>query len=680
MQLERTTFFAGLELTIAKRRRSLITRPLKLNSKFTTRKNPTKLLRHCYSSAGVLGNATRIIAILLSLFILISANGKLSAQENASRVFQIDGVLIEGNRNVDTAAIKKQLSFTAGSISAEQIADEVKLIYETQFFDQVTASLVKGYGSENRSMLKYELVEKPLVRKVFIKGNEEIEDGELSKILSFGSQRFLDKTKADALVKAARIYYQSQGYYDAELEYSVVPVGDGQVDITFSVDEGDRIKIRDVSVRGVREVDEDDLLDEIETSDYSWWSSWLLGTGRLNRETLEADKVKMRQFFLDNGFVEATVGEPAIERKEDGIYVTFYVEEGEQYDFGEIEASGDLIEGDQGKTLEGLKSETGDTFSAAKLRDDAFRVSDKFSDVGYAYVNVVPNTRIDRSAHKVDVNFEVNKGDKVKVRRIIIKGNNKTYDNVIRREMQVDEQDYFSSSKIRRSQELLQRSGYYEEVTISNEPTDQKDQVDLLVNVREGSTGSFSAGAGYSSAEGALFNVRVTERNLFGTGRSANLNLDVGDERNNIILSVDDPRLNDSHLALGVDLLRTDREFSDFDRVLEGGSVVLGYPLEEVFGESFEDISASMKYELLSIEISDVDPEDAAQLVIDSEGESTSSGITPRIRRNTLNHPYDPTDGSLQEVSFEVTGLGGDEEYWQAEGRQSLYYPLLESE
>ena len=293
---------------------------------------------------------------------------------------------------------------------------------------------------------------------------------------------------------------------------------------------------------------------------------------------------------------------------------------------------------------------------------------------------MVPNTAVDRERNTVNVNFNVNKGKPVKVNKIVIHGNNKTYDNVIRRELKIHEQDIYSGTKIKRSKTLLERLGYFEEVNITTEQTKRDDEVNLDVNVREGSTGAFSVGAGFSSSDGALFNMRLSENNFLGTGRQLSLNVDMGTERDNIVLSAHDRRFNDTYWGLGADLLKTDREFSDFDRQLMGGGVTASYPLEEAFGEWAEDISYSMRYEYLDIEISDINRESAAPLVLRSEGTSSSSSITPKLTRNTINNPINPTKGSRQIAEIELSGLGGSEEFWLAQVHNQWYQPIYRSD
>jgi outer membrane protein insertion porin family len=257
-------------------------------------------------------------------------------------------------------------------------------------------------------------------------------------------------------------------------------------------------------------------------------------------------------------------------------------------------------------------------------------------------------------------------------------GNEKTYDNVVRRTLTVEEQQLYSGTKIKRSQTLLQRLGYFDEVSITNQPTSDPSVVDLDVNVKEATTGSFSAGAGYSTNNGAIFNTRISENNLFGTGRKANINLDFGSQVTNQIISLDDPRINDSFVSGGIDILRTTRLYNDFWRGLAGGGITFGYPGERLFGEWAEDIQVSAKYEFLQVDIYSID-EEAAQFVKDSSGKSTSSAITPSITRNTIDNPMNPSRGSRQVLSLEVAGAGGDQNFYLFEARNSWFYPVFES-
>lgn len=600
--------------------------------------------------------------------------GEAVAQE-AGRM-SISGVEIVGNRRIDSAAIEAQLTASSGTVTSEAINQDVKVLYNSGFFDRVAVSVVVDEAGQRK--LRYTVTEKPVARKILIKGNDEVSESDLADVVKLDGKRFVDRSKLQALSRKAVSYYQGEGFYDASLDYSMEQVGDNEVDVTFKVDEGKRYRVREVKLQGVKNLDVDDISSNLQTRRYKWWNSWIFGTGRVNQEMTESDKQIIRQYLLDHGRLEGTVGEASVEKRDDGLYVAFDVNEGQEFKVGKVRAGGDLVAGSADKTLDGIKSSEGDVFNASQVREDIFAITDKFSDEGYAFANVVPNTSLNRESGTVDVDFTSTRGQKVRVNNINISGNEKTYDHVIRRWLTIGEQETYSSSKIKRSQTLLQRLGAFDEVSITNKPTSDPSVVDLDVVVKEATTGSFSAGAGYSTANGSIFNTRVSENNLFGTGRKLNLNLDFGSQVSNQILSLDDPRINDTWVSGGIDGFRTTRRYNDFWREVAGGGVNAGYPLERVLGEWWEDINANLKYELQHVNIYDV-KDYASQFVKDSEGTSLASSVTPSLIRNTINNPLNPTSGSRQIISYEQAGLGGDQEYYVVEARNSWFYPLLET-
>lgn len=594
--------------------------------------------------------------LFFTLFVAVSA---LCAETYRS-------VSVTGNSRIDSEAILAQIK--KPPLSDSDINQAIKAIYQTGFFDTVIAE-------KRGDTLVFNVTEKPLVRKIFVEGNKEVSTSDLTSVFSFGSNRFLDKFKVDTLRKNGLTYYQQKGFYDAKVAASVVPVGDNQVDVTFKITEGDRIKLRKIEFRGLNKIDPDDLRDVMETREYSWWKSWATGSGRLNKKLLEADQAILRQYLLDHGYVEGSVSDGVVEKRDDGLVLIFDVTEGEQFKVGELRVSGDQLT--SGDPLDGIALKRDEIFNASKLRADSFVIAEKFGDEGYAFANVVPNTSVNSAQKTVDINFTVDRGKPVSVDRINISGNKKTYDNVIRREMLIQETEKYSGSKVRRSRELLTRTGYFNDVTISPEAVaGSDDKANLNVVVQEGQTGTFSAGVGYSSADGFLFNTRVTENNLFGQGRSIDFNADIGTEATNLLARIKDRRFLDSYWALGLEGYKTLRRFDDFDRNTTGGGFSAGYPLDKVFGETFQDFDFSIRYDFAQVEIKDV-KEEAAPLIQDSKGKGNASSITPTLTRNTINNPLNPTTGSQQVISYEHAGLGGDFEFGLLTARNVLYHPLF---
>lgn len=612
-----------------------------------------------------------LVAFYVAVFSLYFFVGLATAEP------RVDRIEVQGNRQIESETILIQLISKAGeALRQERVERDIKELYRTGFFEQVKAR-IEQKGAQN--ILVFQVIEKPAIRRVLVQGNKEVKTDRLKEKLGLDLRRFLDKKKLRAGIKQAEEYYRSQGFYDTKIDYTVASVENNQVDVTFVVKEGTKKVLREIVFNGNKSFDAGDLEEAIKTKTYFWLTSWLTGSGVIKEEQLQDDVKELTRFYLNNGYAEVRVSDPVTEETEDGIRLVFNVQEGEVFEFGYITAQGDLLGGSVAKTLTEIECKSGETFNVDKLRKDTFTISDKFTDIGYAYANVMPQTNIEHDNKKVSITFEINKGSLINVNRIDLSGNQKTADNVIRRSLKINERQLFSSSKIRRSQELLRRTGFFDEVTITPDAAEKKDEVDLNVAVREANTGSFSVGAGVSSGEGFILNTRITESNIFGTGRSVGLNADLGTRNENFILSFDDPRLNDSLWSFGAEALSTKREFDDFDREQKGGSLTFGHPLAFLGEEAADDIKAFLSYQLLDINIKNVDT-DASDFVKRAEGNSTASSVTPKLVRNTIDNPLNPTKGSRQILAVELAGLGGAEEFWLGQAANTFYYPLVETE
>ena len=584
----------------------------------------------------------------------------------------ITKISVEGNQKVEIGTILLQVESAVGeTISNAQIEKDIKNVFRTGYFEDVS---VVRLGDE----LIFRVRERPAIRDVEIKGNDEVKKETVEEQLNLTARRFLDTRKIRLGIEELKKYYQEKGFYGTEVAFEVEEVGENQVDLTFDITEGEERVIREVSFEGNSAYSDKTLRKLVATARYKWWSSWITGNGVVKEENLERDVGLLTQHYLSTGYVDVKVSRARIEQIETGLRLVYQISEGEIFHYGKISASGDLIEESEEKTLDGVASKQGAVFDVNNLREDAFAISEKFTDIGYAFVNVNPSTDIDRVNKIVNLTFVIDKGNLITVRRVEITGNKKTRDNVIRRSLKISEQELFSSSKIKRSQELLQRLGYFDEVTITPSPTDDPDMVDLDVAVREGNTGTFSAGAGVSSGDGFIVTSRISENNLFGSGTSLSMDINTGNRNKNYVLSFDNPRMYDTRWSLGVDALSVERVFDDFDREQKGGSIRVGYPLWFLGPKYLDDVRFSLGYELVRISIDDVD-KDAPQLVVDEQGDSTASSISPGIVRNTIDNPLDPTKGSRQNLKIEFAGIGGDQKFWLANVSNSVYYPLWKS-
>jgi len=621
--------------------------------------------------------ATALLAALAALCVLPSA--RLAAAQATSGT-RVDVVKIAGNERVDTQAIRIHIKTRPGDrLEMNKVDADLRAIYSMGFFDDVVVEVDREGG---QTVLTFRVKERALIAKVDIKGNEELEDTELETALAVRPRTIYDPEKVRRGIEAAKRLYETKGYLDADIKPRTEPAEEaGQIDLIYEIDQGEEISVGEIEFEGNETFGDGELRGVMSTKE-AWFLSFLLGSGKLNRDELKTDVERLTAFYYDHGYVNVKVDNPVVEREGDELKISVKIDEGEPFDFGEIAFSGDY-EGptvDDAKLKEQIAAKEGERFRASLLREDVDKLSDYYGDLGYAFANVEPQTLIRPQDKRVDVSYQVSKGNPVTIGEIEITGNTKTRDKVIRREMRIHEREQFSATKLRKSRDALRRLGFFSEVNVTTRKATSPDEINVLVDLKEGSTGAFSAGAGFSSGDEFLFNVRVSENNLFGYGLRVVANADIGTIRNNIFLSATDPYFLDTPLLAALTLNTVDLEFSDFTRSSTGVSARLLYPLEALGLESLgpvslEDTRVGFEYRLERARISDV-AFDAPPSIFTESGTSTISSISPNLLRNTLNHAFDPTDGSFQEVSVEFAGLGGDTKFVLVEARGRWFVPI----
>jgi outer membrane protein insertion porin family len=590
-------------------------------------------------------------------------------------------VRIEGNIRVEEDAIRVHLQTQEGRPFDQGAVDQdIKSIYAMGFFDQVNAEVTPN--RKGGVTVTFRVTERPLVRNVTVEGNEKIKKEEIEGALRVRPHTILDPEKARQGIEAARKLYADKGYLDAKITYDTVPVGGNEVDVSYTVSESSPVRVQDIEFEGNEAFSSRKLRSLLQTKT-AWILTPITGAGNLNRDVLRTDVERLTAWYYDNGYVTARIDEPKVERREDGLAVVIKIDEGPQFKIGKVEIAGGDLPEEETRLSADMSTKTGEVFSASALRDDVQRLTERLSEGGFAFANIDPATDVDPEDKVVNVTFQVERGAPVTVDRIEVTGNSKTRDYVVRREMRLQEQELFSATKLRKSREALQRVGFFQEVNITTRKSPvAEDRMDVVVDVKEAQTGSFSAGAGFSSADSLLFNVRIQENNLFGRGQRLVANVDIGSIRRNIILSFTEPYFRGTPLTVGFDAFSWRLAFEDFDRTGTGASFQVTYPVtalgwESVWGIPLEEVRIGADYRIEQAKISDVGF-DAPVDIREAEGTSLISSITPRISRNTLNHYFDPTAGSAQDLSLEVAGLGG-ERFLKAEARTRWYYTFLKS-
>ena len=622
---------------------------------------------------------------VFAFFLALSFAQKTQAQEKVT----LKDVKISGNLRVEDDGIRLHLKSRPGEpFNSGTVEQDVKAIYRMGFFDDVQAELSPD------GVLTYAVTEKPYVRELKVQGASQVSREKIEAALGISPRTILDRTKVAEGVDKVRKLYNDQGYVNAAVDFSVTVESNNQAVVTLDIVEGGRLLIKRIAFEGNKAYSQSELKDQIATKE-EWMFSFITNRGVLDRDMLTNDVAILSQHYNDNGYVEHKIDEPVILRARDGLEVVFRIHEGPQYRVGKVEIGGDLIQ-DGKQMLKSVKLTTGQIFRGSRLREDITTLSEFYANKGFAFVQVDPVTNVNQAQKNVNVALVITKGPPVYFNRVLVAGNTKTRDKVVRRELLANEQELFSGTKITQSRNALQRTGYFEDVQVTTKKTAQPDTIDVLVDVKEGPTGTFQVGAGYSSGDGFLFNANVSEKNLMGRGQGVSGSFSIGSSRQDILVNVNDPYFMDSKVAVGLDGFNTEREFTDFDERKIGFGVNTSYPLKDFrmpfFGRSrnvgsdelasnatptmWDYMRGGVSYDLTHENIDGISA--TAPSSIKSEaGKSLTSSVTPGVSYDSRDHFFAPTEGTKSAFSVKTAGLGGDSRFIKADLSGRWHYPLL---
>ena len=635
--------------------------------------------------------ASRQIRFLVLLLTVIAVIGLFSNGAAQEKVI-LKEVKIAGNLRVEEDGIRLHIKNRPGELFDRAVVEQdVKAIYRMGFFDDVQAEISPD------GILTYTVKEKPYVREVKIQGNSQISRDKIETALGITPRTILDHGKVAEGVDKVRKLYNEQGYVSAKVDYALSVESNNQAVVVLDIIEGNRLLIKKISFEGNKTFSEGELRGLMATKE-EWIFSFITNRGVLDRDILTNDIAILSNHYYDNGYIDHKIDEPIILRDRDGLEVVIRVDEGQQYRVGKVEIGGDLLL-DGKQMLKQVKLTTGQIFRGSRLRDDITTITDMYSDKGFAFAQVDPVTKINAPEKKVDVALVITKGPPVYFNRVLIAGNTKTRDKVVRREVQATEQELYSGSKITQSRNALQRTGYFEDVQLTTKKTSQPDTVDLLVDVKEGPTGTFSIGAGYSGGSGIMGNASISEKNLFGRGQSLNGTFALGSKVQDFIVSYNEPYLNDTKASLGLSAFNTKTVYQDFDERKLGMAVNTSYPLkgfsfpfwgerksEESKGSDelnrdapltvWDYMRGTVGYEFTKDNISNIGS-GAPPSITDAQGTSMTSAVIPGFTYDSRDHFFSPTEGTKSLFATKIAGLGGDSRFIKTDIGARWYYPLL---
>jgi len=583
----------------------------------------------------------------------------------ASMAEQIDSIRFEGLQHLSPTLAKEIVGLQEGEeLDLQKIDRAIKRFYSQGYFQDI-------WVEERNGELIFHFVEKPLIAQIEVVGYLQDKKEELPQILGIKKGDIYDERAIREAIERIKEYARAKGYFDTVVEVQTEPVGKNAVKVVFVVNKGEKVYIDRLTLCGAKRFDKDEIEDVVANRERHPYFGWMIGVdgGELRLDQLPYDKERIKNKYLTHGYLDVEVSDPFLRVNFDNYRakLRYHIKEGKQYVVKEVrieQLKPALTQEEIEELMEELRLRPGKIFNVEKLRRDLEKIRIRVADKGYAYARVVPDFR--KEGDGVVIRYLIDPGEKVYIRDVIIAGNQRTLDRVIRREVYLAPGDLFSYTDYKDSLNALRRTGFFEEVQIEQRRVSQN-EMDLVVKVKERPTGNIMIGGGYSSYEGFIFNAGINDRNIFGSGINGSLSVDLSSKSMRFNLGIFNPRLFDSEYSLGINAYNTEFESYDYTQKRRGASVTIGRKLTR-------HLSAALSYAYESNELSDVEYDD----LYFQEGKYTKSALTPVVTFDNTDDYYLPRSGVAASASVEYAGLGGDEKFTKAYLKSAYYLGLEE--
>lgn len=602
--------------------------------------------------------------LIAGLFAALFASGAA-----AFEAFTVRDIRVEGIQRTEAGTVFSYLPVKVGDTLTEDKASQaIKALFATGFFRDVRLE-IEG------NVLVVQVDERPAIAALDFIGTKAFDKEQLRKGLrevGLAESRIFDRSLVERAEQELKRQYLSQGYYAAEVTTTVTPLERNRVGITFAVNEGDIAKIAQINIVGANNFKEKDLL-KLFTLRTPGWLTWYTKTDRYSRQKLSADLENLRSHYLDRGYLEFTIEstQVSISPSKEDIYITINISEGERFTVSSVKLAGELLLAEN-ELLKMVKIKPGTLFSREKVTETIKAISERLSNDGYAFANVNAAPEIDKEKKEVAFTLFLDPGRRVYVRRIQVQGNDRTRDEVIRREMRQMEAAWYDGEKINKSRTRVDRLGYFDEVTVETPAVPgTTDQVDLHVNVKEKPTGNLMLGAGLSSSEGLVFSGSVQQQNLFGSGKHVGVGFNTSKINKLYSFSYTDPYHTVDGVSRGFDVYYKDTDTASLSVATYGtqsfgGGVRYGFPIGE---DDF--INFGLAYDSTKIKTSPNSPVRFQQY----DGK-TFAGVIPTLgwAKETIDSRIYPMRGYLARINGEM-GLGSDMSYYRANLQYQRFFP-----
>jgi len=580
----------------------------------------------------------------------------------------IDQIFVQGNQRIEESTVKSYLTVKVGEpFDDEQLDQSLKNLYASSFFDDVS---LERQG--NRLLIK--VVENPIINRIAYEGNRRLEEDVLETEIQLRPRVVYTRSRVQNAVGRILELYRRNGRYAATVQPKIIRLPENRVDLVFEINEGPLTDVSRIVFIGNEDFSDSELRGIIQTQESSFFS-FFSSNETYDPDRLAFDQELLRRHYLARGYVDFNVRSAIAELTPNGqtFVITFTLDEGESYDYGKIEIDSRLKDLDADQLNELLKTEPSKTYNAEEVEESIVELTNEIGKLGYAFVDIEPTPEKRPDEKLIDLVYVINEGSRVYIERIDVIGNVRTLDEVIRREFRLSEGDAFNTALLRRSRQRIQNLGFFDKVDLRTLEGSAPDKTRIEIEVAEKSTGELSFGAGFSTSDGVLGDVRLTERNLLGTGRSVTANFRLSQRTQTIDFSLTEPYFLDSDVAAGVDVFRRETDFQDegsFDQKTTGGSLRASYPLTE-------HLRHGLKFTVRGDEIENVDDSDTTSEFIQAEeGKDLTVALGQTLTYDRLDTRFLPTDGYRIKFDQEFAGFGGDTQYIKHELTGSYYYPF----
>ncbi|MGQ4658932.1 outer membrane protein assembly factor BamA [Lysobacter sp. F6437] len=590
--------------------------------------------------------------------------------------FTVSDIRVDGLQRISAGTVFTYLPIERGdTVDQSAVGDAIRALYQTGFFEDI------DIGHQG-SILVVTVTERPAINTLTLSGNKDLETEDLLKGLSdigLAEGNTFNQLSLDRVTQELTRQYNNRGKYNVTITPTVTALPRNRVDVAIAIEEGKAAKIRHINLVGNEIFEEEAILETWESGEHNWLS-WYRKDDQYSREKLSGDLEKLNNYYLDRGYVDFSIDSTQVSMSRDrqDMFITAGLTEGEQYKISSVEVTGDtVLPKDQVEAMVLVKPDQ--IFSRRLLEISSDTITATLGNVGYAFAQVNPIPDVNREDKTVGINMQVLPGPRVNVRQVQFKGNSRTADEVLRREMRQFEGTWYSQAAIDRSKIRLQGLGYFDTVDVETKPVPgTNDQVDVIYTVNEVAAGSFVFGLGYSQLQGLSTQVQLSQNNFLGTGNR----IAVQAQRNAYLQRYDfsflNPYFTDNGVSLGYNLRWSEFDNSDFNTAQFSstsgvGQMVLGIPITET-----DSVTA-----LLGLDSNQIfafhgrTPEPLVDY-IDAIGQRTFHSWRGEIGwgRNTLNSALTPTRGTNQRIWLEATLPGSTVEYFKLNYNYSRFWPL----